>query len=562
MDFEQKELEERSDYLEDSLVQEWFVTSEYFENIQKKLKGTGAKLLVGPRGTGKTHQMLVAHFDCLGNVEKPVSLYVSFNRYYHLEPLMSRASNAIKIFNTWVLAKIILAIHDFCDKTELDALSLLNREWLSKSNLELFIGQAEKGNFRFEDEHLLEELNVSFVKSLIEELIVYSNRKRAVLLLDDAALTLTPEYLVEFFEIFISLKSLNISPKASVYPGTTEYGTKFHIGHDAEKVECWINVSEDMKSYSDFMNKLIEKRLSTITSQIESEIIEILKYASFGIPRAFIFLLRSYIQSTKSTKQSKFNEVIDQHSELIKIEYLSLQKKVPQFSNIIEIGFNFFDRIISDLTDSNKTLEDSKNLIVGIEVHSNKMVERMTQFLNEAGLLYKYSSNVSHGHDREYVRYCPHIIFLLKSKAFHSGRGFDAQKILEKLLKNEKKQPLRRKFETLLTTTDIGNLKLDLPPCNNCKTVRIQENQRFCHVCGSELVIPSAFENCMNMDVTEIPFTPLQSKAVQEANFKKIKDFYSSQNPVSDLIKVRNIGGVRSREILKRVLSVVDEFLA
>lgn len=562
MDIEQKELEERSDYLEENLVQDWFVNSEYFENIQKKLQGTGAKLLVGPRGTGKTHQMLIAHLKCKQSNDKPVSLYVSFNRYYHLEPLMSRAPNAIKIFHTWVLSKIILAIYDFSESLELNTTTLLNKHWLSKSKLEIFIGQAEKGIFRFDDEHLLEELNVSFVKNIIEELIILSKRKRAILLLDDAALTLTQEYLVEFFEIFISLKSSNISPKASVYPGTTEYGTKFHLGHDAEKVECWLNINEDMKSYSLFMDTMIEKRLSTITNQIDSDIVEILKYASFGIPRAFIFLIRSYIQSNKVTKQAKFNEVIDQHTELIRVEYMSLKKKVPQFSNIIEIGFSFFEQIISDLTDSNKNFTEQKNLIFGLESHSNKMAERMTQFLNEAGLLYKYSSSVSHGQDREYIRYTPHLIFLIKSKAFNSGRGFDTQKILQKLLLNEKKQPLRRKFESLLKDDEIVKLRLDLPPCTNCKTVRIQENQRFCHSCGAELVNPSAFENCMNLDVSEIPLTKFQAKAVEQANFKKIGDFYSAQNPVSDLIKIKDIGTARSKDILKKVLTVVDEFLA
>lgn len=45
-----------------------------------------------------------------------------------------------------------------------------------------------------------------------------AKRKRAILLLDDAALTLTKEYMIEFFDVFRSLKTISISPKASVYP--------------------------------------------------------------------------------------------------------------------------------------------------------------------------------------------------------------------------------------------------------------------------------------------------------------------------------------------------------
>ena len=561
MDFDKKELEERSDYLDYDQVVDWFVTDNYFDNIQRKLLGTGAKLLIGPRGTGKTHQMLISHINCIKDTNKPVSLYVSFNRYYHLEPLMSRASNAIKIFNTWVLSKIVLSMYEFSEKANVDISVLMHAPGLAKSKLEIFIGKAEKGLFRFEDESLLEILNVSYVKNLIEDLIIISNRKRAILLLDDAALTLTPEFLVDFFEIFIGLKSSNISPKASVYPGTTEYGSKFHLGHDAEKVECWINVTDDMISYSTFMDQVINKRLSQTIKDIDSEIVEIFKYASFGIPRAFIFLVRSYLQSNKSTRQSKFNEVIEQHASLIKIEYLSLKKKIPQFSNIIEVGNNFFDAIINDVAYINKELVGSRNIIIGIEEHTNNMAERMTQFLNEAGLLYKHSSSVSHGHNREYIRYTPHLLFLLKAKAFSSGRGFDTKKILEQLLSPEKKHPVRRKLDTLLSLQDIHDLKLNLPPCTNCGTVRIQDDQRFCHKCGFELVNNSAFESCMELDVTAVPFTKFQLQVVKEANFKKIKDFYSVQNPVSELRKVKLVGVYRSQEILKRVLSIVDEFL-
>ncbi|MBL4904490.1 MAG: zinc ribbon domain-containing protein [Flavobacteriaceae bacterium] len=460
-----------------------------------------------------------------------------------------------------MLSKILISIHKFCEEKQIERNSVLDVTLYSKQQLIDFVGQAEKGYYKFEDEHLISQLNVSFVQSVIEKLIIESQRRRAIILLDDAALTLTPDYLAEFFEIYVSLKSTRIAPKASVYPGTTEYGMKFHLGHDAEKVECWINVSHNMAAYSLFMDELIKKRLNSLMEDVDSDIIELLKYASFGIPRAFLFLLRSFQQSTKTTRQAKFNEVIDLHSDLIKAEYLSLGKKIPQFSKIISIGYSLFEEIISEMSNVNKSLQSERNLIIGIEKNPNRMIERMTQFLNEAGLLYKYSSNVSHGSGREYERFTPHLLFLIKSKAFSSGRGFDSSAILEKLLSSERKQPIRRKYETIITEEDIANLTLDLPPCSNCNTVRIQDDQRFCHKCGSELVVSSAFENCMELSVDIVPFTPFQLSAVREANFRHIKDFYSVQNPGSELRKVRQVGEKRSTNIIKRINNVVEEFL-
>jgi len=561
MDLETKQLEERSDYLNSEEVKDWYVDNDFYRNIQKKLLGPGAKLLVGPRGTGKTHQMLYTYNLCIEDDNKPMALYISFNRYYHLEPLISSAPNAKNIFHTWVLAKIILSLYEFCHRRNIQIDHLISEDWLHYDYITDFIGEAEKSNYQFFNEEILYKLNVSFVKSLITNIQNINSRKRTIILLDDAALTLTPEYLVEFFEIFVSLKSNNISPKASVYPGTTDYGMKFHLGHDAEKVDCWINVSEDMDSYSKFMDDLINKRFSFIKESIDTNILELLKYASFGIPRAFIFLIRSYLQSSKNTKQAKFNEVIDIHSELIKAEYRSLKQKVPQFENIIEVGYEFFQNVIGELTSVNKNIK-SKNLILGLEKYDNRMIDRMLQLLIEAGLLYKYSSNVHHGLNREYIRFTPHLIFLFKMNAFSEGKGFDANKILNRLLSSSEKHPMRRKFEKLVSSNSILNLKLDLPTCNKCRTPRMQESQRFCHVCGNELVNPSAFQKCMDLSVDVIPFTPFLSKAVKDANFKKIRDFYAMQNPTSELIKIRRIGNARSQEIIKRVKIVVEEFLA
>ena len=83
---------------------------------------------------------------------------------------------------------------------------------------------------------LISKLSIQRITTIIDELLKHSKRKRCILLLDDAALTLTPDYMVEFFDVFRSLKTQNISPKASVYPDTTQYGPRFHIGQDAEEV--------------------------------------------------------------------------------------------------------------------------------------------------------------------------------------------------------------------------------------------------------------------------------------------------------------------------------------
>ena len=78
---EEKEFEERSDYIQDSDLELWNVENSHFSLIQQKLLTTGIKLLSGPRGTGKTHQMKITHLMCTKDVNKPLSIFVSFSKY-------------------------------------------------------------------------------------------------------------------------------------------------------------------------------------------------------------------------------------------------------------------------------------------------------------------------------------------------------------------------------------------------------------------------------------------------------------------------------------------------
>ncbi len=105
---EESGFEERADYILDDDILKWNVDIPYFNLIQQKLLEKGTKVIVGPRGTGKTHQMKVAYNKCINDNKKPFAIYVSFSKYYHLEPLLSKNPAAITVFHTWVLCKIIL----------------------------------------------------------------------------------------------------------------------------------------------------------------------------------------------------------------------------------------------------------------------------------------------------------------------------------------------------------------------------------------------------------------------------------------------------------------------
>lgn len=558
-DKDYKEFEERADYIDISDLVSWTVDSPFYLKIQRKILDRGAKLIVGPRGTGKTHQFKYAYHKCLNDPSSPLPLYISFGKYYHLEPLLFKSANALNIFHTWILAKICIEIYNVAEILNLKTKNYFSDKNIDLIDIESFVENAERNLVSNDDEIIISKLSIQYVTGLIENLVKATKRKRCILLLDDAALTLTPDYMVEFFDVFRSLKTQNISPKASVYPGTTQFGPRFHIGQDAEEVLAWLNVEDE--NYSTFMEELLSKRFSAFS--INPDILELLKYAAFGIPRAFITMLRAYSQSTGKTSQQNFNKVIENQKNQLEKEYLSLSLKLPQYKSIIKIGADFFEKTVSEVFEANKSNPLEKKTHLGIlqEDLSFKIL-RMIKFLIEAGLLYELQS-VSDGPERIFNRYIPHYTFLINARVFTHTKGFNPKTMIESINKKTDKRPIRKQLNSVLPAVKIDRLKLDLPSCNKCGTERLTEEQKFCHSCGNPLIGQSTFEATLKIKIKDLPLPKWQIDAiVKDTSLTTLEDIYSSQNLAKDLKNAKGIGKVRTSNIDKLVRELIEEFLA
>lgn len=558
------EFQLRSDFIETEDLIEWNVENLHFTEIQRQLKSTGTKLLVGPRGSGKTHQMKVFQQTSKVDGKMPLCIYISFTRYLYLEPYLSKSANAIQIFHSWVLAKVVLSCNELLDEIE-DYNKILSSNGYQFNIDELleFIAKSERGLLNDVENDKFSKLSIKSVCNLIELLRIKKSRKRTVVLFDDAALTLSQEFMIELFDIIRSFKSLNISPKASVYPGTTEYGPRFHVGHDGDEVICWMNINNS--TYSEFMSSLIQKRFLGIVQRVPPKILEILKYASFGIPRAFISLIQNYLEADVSTQQGKYNKAIEKQAQFISTEYLSLAKKMPQYKGVIEVGERFFRQCIEILTKVNENLKDEKQLTIGIEessISTLKLYPRLKQLLYEAGLIYDLGS-VSHGSNRSYDRFMVHTLFLLDKRAFSGkSRGFNPADIVNTLEAKEKKHPLRKPILQIINQEVINDLKLDFPLCSNCQTARIAEEQLFCHICGYELTKMSVFNACLKVPVENLTITDWQKIQMKENGFKCIEDFITKKDTATSLREIYRIGKVKAEKISGSVDLFVNEFLS
>ncbi|AEI82982.1 hypothetical protein CNE_BB2p01710 (plasmid) [Cupriavidus necator N-1] len=559
------EFEERADQLALDIIDTSLVDGEMFRSARRKLLATGAKLLVGPRGTGKTHLMRYTYQHALDKPTAPLVLYASFNRYLNLEPLLKRSPDALKRFHSWVLAKLILSCFQWLeDKGENSAWFAALDPLYDSAKLSGLISLLERGGGDDIYQEFGQFLTVDLVLKAARALASRFSRSRTVFLLDDAALSLSDQYLVSFFEIFRLLKTQYISPKASVYPGTTQYGPTFHASHEAESVPLWLSIEDS--EYSQIMGEIAEKRLTKKEVEtINRDILEVFKYASFGIPRTFLRLLREYFDSRPGTSQQKINKIIEQQASLIGAEYDSLGLKIRQFSSLVSMGRRLFDKAVIDISAGQSEDTSTRNIVLGIRQDSgqNPLAERMLRFLIEVGMLFPLQA-VSHGPNRKYDRYIPHIAFLYQHGAFREGRGSSLKVLPQVMQRPAAKHPVRRDLNSLLGAETVENLHLDLPPCQNCGAERLNDSQRFCHNCGQELVAASLFEECMKLPLEQVPgiSKALIQRIQADTNLRTIGHVYASQNASGDLQQANYVGPVRASGIISKVSVMVNEFLS
>ncbi|MFT5718776.1 MAG: ABC-type branched-subunit amino acid transport system ATPase component [Oleiphilaceae bacterium] len=569
MDIIEEAIEQRADFIPSDNLKSETADNDIFNRVIGSLIKRQTTLIVGPRGCGKTHMMRYASLICQESNTKPFAAYVSFNRYYRLEPLLTTKIDAINLFHSWVLARIIVSSYSAVKKTTPnlteDALSK-GVNYLDIPSLTNVINQLEKGvSLTEEEQREARKLSIPNVKNIIDNLRVLSGRKRSILLLDDAALTLTPEYMKEFFDIFRTLKSSSISPKASVYPGTTEYGARFHPTQEGEFIPVWLSVEE--ASYSATMEEIAKKRIPNL-ADIPEEVKEYLKFAAFGIPRAFLGMMQEFLAGDFKTQQQGLNRIIQQHIEARIEEFQSIKLKSPKLKKLLESGERIFDTICEEVKVNNdKAIQTgNKQLRVGVsDADTNPYVERMFNLLIEAGLLFEIPETVSHGSQRGYTRYIPHLSALLNKKAFISkDKTASASAVIGIIKSPSTKHPLRRSISTLIGKDELSQLAFNLPPCGSCGMDRINQTQKFCHNCGSELIDVSTFEQCMSLAIHTVPgLTTWQMNKIKNEipKFKNIGDFLSSQDPSKELRQADQIGIVRAEQIIKLVTGFVDDFL-
>lgn len=555
---------EQAEYLKSELFMRWNIEHPDEEIIIKKLSQGGAKLITGPRGCGKTTLMLKTYYRmCSSKKKATLAIYVNFKSSLKIEPLYKKNTNAVYWFNQWLLFKIYQGLY-----TSIDDANICKPENLlfDKNKVDDIINKIELG--------LTDNINndkmitISILEEEIIKVLGCTDKSHCVLLLDDAAHAFSTEQQYDFFEFFRQIKSRLISPKAAIYPGITNYSSTFHIGHDAEEIDVWIK--PESNDYLEFMTQVLERRLpETVFNELQENgnLLEILCYSSFGIPRALLNMVRNLYKDKSDEGDPSFETTVNRKNVMNSINqsfrqamniFISLKEKLPIYEKFIISGENIYIKMIEEIKEYNKgKAADFQSVTIAIKKPLPPELSKVLGFFQYAGLLMN-KKELSKGENGVYELYSIHYAALVERNAF-IGKKVISSIDLAKSLKKRDAHAFKRITPTILVgTEDMKTIfPLSLPPCQICNTPRASEHTKFCGECGAQLKSASIYEELVLNDIIKLPLTETRVKSIKKhSRIKTIKDILMDTDN-TELRGVPQIGPYWA----EKIYSYAEEFI-
>ena len=331
----------------------------YENKIIRKLIAHGPVLIRGGRGSGKSALMKEAFFRTTDpqNKDNIFGVYLSL-RYLPL--LRSEGNDYMTFFCRLVIDNI--------------------KQSLSDEDLE-FQPEPEIG-------------------SLQQELFDLSRRikRRIVLLFDDAAHIGRETSLKEFFDIFRTLSSNTVSCKAAIYPGVTEFGSRFDLLNDANVIDIARN--EEAPSFGPFFKDIIELRFSSKINNTSMKRITLDQFSRFlgravtGNVRAFIFAINHLLEI--SDDDSYGIREIDSTLKYLATEYYwplleELEPKLGRYEPLIKPTRELAEILYKDVSES----VDKPGYGPSFLIHRDNIerLKKLFEIMEYAGFIVKRDSS-------------------------------------------------------------------------------------------------------------------------------------------------------------------------
>lgn len=549
------------------------VLGDYEKNIVSKLKQSGAHLLMGSRGVGKSMLLRTAEIEMDDEFtsEKALAVYVNFKTSTLLEGVKAGERDAFQI---WVGAKILQAVHDkliFFDLIKDDDvddpyrrifnISSQQTKTYLKEKIHLlqslcFSGNKEKELTEIGDSFLDRILDTSFILEILKELTEKFNLKSMIFLFDEAAHTFIPSQQEIFFEIFKLLHGDRITVKAAVYPTITSYGRNFEIGQDAIvlSVDRFEPGEIGRKTTRSLFRDMLIKRLPPKTSMKKKvfqsgELLDLCIDLSTGNPRAFLHLLNSAYENGFSERAITLAAQNYIDTELMPY-HINLSKRLPKYSNHVRVGLDLLrGYIIPEIRNKNFRVKksDYQSAFFTVPRDISPNLKLSLDILCYSGILTS-KGTVKIAERKTAPRYMIHLSLMATEKAFSKTKLRDAISSLS----------LTDYREFSSGDPKIKNYVADImeskETCQACGA-DLPPNARFCNQCGAKVEQTTIISSLLEEPVTALSISDRLKNRIKD-RFPKVGNVVQANR--QEIMTIKYIKEVRSR-IIK---NAADEFIS
>lgn len=550
----------RAEDLSREQLERWTVLSEREHAILSSLESPGQRLLIGPRGSGKSTYLKMAYYREL-NSQSVLPVYVNYSKSISIEPEFRRSASALPFFRQWILAQVMVGAVATLQELNQRVPEGLDPLYRTAQGL---VSAVERRNLDSAPES---EFDITGTIEFLGSCTASTVRRRSVLLLDDAAHAFSAEQQREFFEVFGALRSRSVSAKAAVYPGVTSYTPRFHVGQDAQLTNVWLKT--DSPGFVEMMRDIAQRRLAKAQfdrlAQREG-VIDYLALASFGVPRAFLAMIDQMLEEegpgarASTAIRSADSAIAENGNGALKV-FTSLEDKLPRYKNFVAIGQQLVEsgiEAIREYNDRRTTVDGHKGTATTLLIREpvTPEIERVLGFLEYAGVVRPVPGGIRMGPDNSYRVIIPHFSLLITRTALGLGRNPSIASAIEALTRRNPHVRVRRQVGSLLGADYQSRCRLNLGACSSCQTERDNPEARFCSNCGARLEQVSVFEELLDAPIDKLPISnTILDRIKRHSDIRKVKDILLDDGQA--LREVKYVGGKRASRI--RVLA--EEFI-
>jgi hypothetical protein len=552
------------------------VLGDFERRIIASLKGSGANLLEGARGVGKSMLLRMAEIELDNDFSKDrkLGVYVNFKTSTLLEGVKADERDAFQI---WVNIKILEAMHEKLLSLNLIAKSGTHDPYFrvfgvtsvgeTKALLEEKIHLLQKLAFNSADQtQIIEQIgpdflakaqDTTFLTNIIREISDAFAITKVIFLFDEAAHTFIPAQQTIFFEIFKLLHGGKVACKAAVYPTVTNYGRNFEVGQDAIILTVFrfdpgeVGRRENRNHFRSILEKRLPKNGATrkklFTRGAELDLCIDL---SNGNPRALLHIINSALASATSLSDRSVNLAVQSYVDQELLPYhQSLAKRLPTYSSHIQVGLELLrGYIIPEIRSKNhrRTKSQYQSAFFTVQRDMSPNLKLALDILSYSGMVSQMGTvKIASGTG---PRYLVNLGLMATEKAFDTARISDA---ITRLSLTD-----YREFSSADSQikTYLDSLLVPADACSNC-SAPLPPNAKFCSECGTSVTVTSIVSTLLEESVEQLSISE-RLKARVKPKFSTVGAVVQARR--QELMVIPYIKDVRSR-IIK---NAADEFIS